>query len=633
MIAVHLAMAYFQYSPLADPSSEIRLAILQPGKTYESVHCELITVPSVSAQSFEALSYCWGTTPVTNTIFVNGKSHQVRPNLEHALRHLRKKASQRTLWIDAICINQADIPEKNKQVPRMKWIYNHASEVIIWIGKYHEPEDDDLTWKVGVWGTEFVPPDPEAGTGETTHQAFTFAYMLASIFQIGENRRFLESFIQPILDNPYQYANLSRLLRREWFHRLWTIQEVVLAKKAIVICGSQSLEWGIVELAAQGIMSLIDHFKTMGKNFYLDLGFDRVYRITQCHLNRRMVPLIRSTQASEFPTQGVHSSDPRDRLFGLMGIAEDAEDIEPDYSQEHKEMYRSWVSRHIIRSQSLDALSLCADSTQYGFPSWVPDLTRALGNDFILFDLAHSMRVRDNLPPHPQIYNASGSAGTKARFTETLDPKLSARILRPTLCVRGIHIETIATITPDMLDFPLVDLGPENSAAFLKQRMQEIELVTISSLEVEVFREAAPLSTLFDEFGTTLFRGYNHPSHAATPASRYKCWRGRDSSGSGEEISSQALEIELGVFMQNTQVFVTESGQFGVVTVNCHVQTGDEVFILQGGKMPFIFREEGLETHRLMGPCYLYGAMAGERVVGGWDVGQENSRWEEISIV
>src|ERR1700761_4081018 len=91
----------------------------------------------------------------------------------------------------------------------------------------------------------------------------------------------------PCSTNPYEYVNLSRLLRREWFSRLWVIQEVVLAQRATAICGDQPLEWGIVELAAQGIMSLADYFKREGKMFYLDLGFERVYRITQCQLNRR----------------------------------------------------------------------------------------------------------------------------------------------------------------------------------------------------------------------------------------------------------------------------------------------------------------------------------------------------------
>jgi hypothetical protein len=211
-------MSYFLHSPLADPESEIRLVILQPGKKYESVHCDLITVPSISAKPFEALSYCWGRTNVTNTIFVHGKSLQISPNLEQALRHLRMRNSQRSLWIDAICINQTDIPEKNKQVPKMRQIYKHASEVLVWIGRDHEPEDTNLTWNPFIWADDFTIF--ELGTRNTTQQAFEFANSLARIFQIHPLDRVSDSHFLPIIEDRDNYVALSRLLRREWFHRL-----------------------------------------------------------------------------------------------------------------------------------------------------------------------------------------------------------------------------------------------------------------------------------------------------------------------------------------------------------------------------------------------------------------------------
>lgn len=173
-------MSYFLHSPLADPETEIRLVILQPGKKNDSVHCDLITVPSISAKPFEALSYCWGRTSVINTIFVHDKNLQISPNLEQALRHLRMRNSQRSLWIDAICINQTDIPEKNKQVPKMRQIYKRASEVLVWISRDHEPEDTNLTWNPAIWGDKFTIPGE--GTSQTTQQAFEFANNLAKMF-------------------------------------------------------------------------------------------------------------------------------------------------------------------------------------------------------------------------------------------------------------------------------------------------------------------------------------------------------------------------------------------------------------------------------------------------------------------
>jgi Heterokaryon incompatibility protein (HET) len=622
-------MSYFLHSPLADPESEIRLVILQPGKKYESVHCDLITVPSISAKPFEALSYCWGRTNVTNTIFVHGKSLRISPNLEQALRHLRMRNSQRSLWIDAICINQTDIPEKNKQVPKMRQIYKHASEVLVWIGRDHEPEDTNLTWNPAIWGDEFTIPGK--GTSETTQQAFEFANTLAKMFQLHPFERNFDGLFLPILKTRDNYVTLSRLLKREWFRRLWTIQEVVLAKKCKVICGYQSLPWKTLEEATQGITFRVDQFDALNCFYYTGLGHDNIRRITQCRLNRSILPILQNTQASTFFYQGVQYSDARDRLFGLMGMVDGGEDIKPDYTQDYKEVYRSWVVRHIVRTQSLDVLSLCADETQHNFPSWVPDLTQPSGCDNPLFYIMHAIRDSSHLTLKAHLYNASGNANTRARFTETPDPSSAGsliRVLRPTLCVKAIHIEKIIGITPELAD-SIYDMDPQ-LLADLQQKMKEIEDRVIA---VQYLRpNPVSLSKIYEEFGTTLFRGNSHPLDSISPAERYERWRGRAGAfdilpGSREEILFKVFYKLLQNHLLKAQIFFTESGIFGLVSANCHIRDGDDVYILEGGKTPFILREEGLGKHRLMGPCYLYGAMAGERVLNGWDVEPSDSRW------
>jgi Heterokaryon incompatibility protein (HET) len=78
---------------------------------------------------FVALSYTWGDARETKEIFINGRAVRVRPNLEAALRVLREKGPIRAgvkVWIDALCINQADTNERNCLVPRMREIYQRA---------------------------------------------------------------------------------------------------------------------------------------------------------------------------------------------------------------------------------------------------------------------------------------------------------------------------------------------------------------------------------------------------------------------------------------------------------------------------------------------------------------------------
>jgi len=87
---------------------------------------------------FEALSYEWGppssSQETSTSVLLNSVPKSVRPNLFDALLHLRYQDRERVLWIDALCINQEDIGERNRQVRQMGQIYSSATCVIVWIG-------------------------------------------------------------------------------------------------------------------------------------------------------------------------------------------------------------------------------------------------------------------------------------------------------------------------------------------------------------------------------------------------------------------------------------------------------------------------------------------------------------------
>jgi hypothetical protein len=133
----------FQYSALGSPD-EIRLLHIWPGENRDVVQCQLASVtlePSDNSHSnrnqqpeYEAMSYTWGP-PVLHSICCNGASLAISENLWLALQYLRNTHTQRTFWIDAICINQADLVEKSKQISRMERIYSCATVVTVWLGE------------------------------------------------------------------------------------------------------------------------------------------------------------------------------------------------------------------------------------------------------------------------------------------------------------------------------------------------------------------------------------------------------------------------------------------------------------------------------------------------------------------
>jgi hypothetical protein len=161
----------FQYSPLVG-ASDIRLVILEPGRDDDPVSCRLINASLGENPVYEALSYTWGDASISGpTILLDGKPFRVGANLGEALLSLRykdtKNEKERTLWIDAICINQRSIPERNEQVQRMKSIYSNAIQVLIWLGNYHESSDNSLEYVEKFWGFTSV----ENGPKECIHTA------------------------------------------------------------------------------------------------------------------------------------------------------------------------------------------------------------------------------------------------------------------------------------------------------------------------------------------------------------------------------------------------------------------------------------------------------------------------------
>lgn len=112
----------FRYSALKNAESDLRLLQIASGRQHDDLKCT-ITVHSkhsLRRTKYNALSYTWGDVAVKVPISLNGNIFFVTPNLEGALRNLRcltpaERGKQLPLWVDAICINQNDIEERDDQ--------------------------------------------------------------------------------------------------------------------------------------------------------------------------------------------------------------------------------------------------------------------------------------------------------------------------------------------------------------------------------------------------------------------------------------------------------------------------------------------------------------------------------------
>ena len=125
----------FQYSPINSLKGEIRVVCIQPGLRGTRIEAEITTTSLIDGvpHQFEALSYMWGDRIELTDISLNRLDFQIRESLEEILQSLRDKREARIFWIDAICINQDDIQEKNQQVQLMRRIYRDAKSVKVWL--------------------------------------------------------------------------------------------------------------------------------------------------------------------------------------------------------------------------------------------------------------------------------------------------------------------------------------------------------------------------------------------------------------------------------------------------------------------------------------------------------------------
>jgi Heterokaryon incompatibility protein (HET) len=106
------------YVKLDYAQRQIRLLTILDDDDDYLVRCRTRITSLDDCQDLTALSYCWGDPQVTTPIMVDYHVLSVTVNLEKALRQLRSSAQFGEIWIDAICINQADISEKKKKTTK-----------------------------------------------------------------------------------------------------------------------------------------------------------------------------------------------------------------------------------------------------------------------------------------------------------------------------------------------------------------------------------------------------------------------------------------------------------------------------------------------------------------------------------
>ncbi|KAK0641411.1 heterokaryon incompatibility protein-domain-containing protein, partial [Cercophora newfieldiana] len=296
---------------------EFRLASLsavEGGQVDQPVHLALETYQRDNCPEYETVSYTWGGEngdyTLSHPIFI-GPHWDVlfqSRNCWEMMRFIRPRRGVRLVWVDAVCINQSDIDERGEQVSSMGDIYRHCSRVVVYLG----PD---------------VVPTPRDGRFPPRHP-------LHKIDEVLQSPRF----------------DLPKLLARSYFGRSWMIQELVLAPSAI--------------------------FHVAGVDFWTDTsGICRMRSPSSAKWDwdATPAPWFQHIGQGEFPTRDLYdilrltsnsrASDPRDRVFGILGLLqrgdegmkehpEDYSQLQPDYSLSAQQVFIGVVAHLIINCEA-----------------------------------------------------------------------------------------------------------------------------------------------------------------------------------------------------------------------------------------------------------------------------------------
>ena len=361
----------------------------EDGALYVKLHEFLLD----SAPPYRALSYTWG--PAHGGLvshdgdrmdFLMGeRNHSVPTNLLYAVRYLSDTNLGGYYWIDCLCIDQLNDKERSEQVTIMDKIFQRATVVDVWLG------------------TAF--PDTQRFNDIVqdlvSHQEQERKWPFSPTWRHGEH-------LLPSAD----WETLVQILSRRWFHRLWTLQEFVLAKEVNMICGNVSIDTGKLLKAAQFLqnhripmdlsygndkmtitppvlpMSLL-HQAVQGHEI-LELGFLRCFSdlnaSSQIDYETLLVWVYWQSMAKI-------ATDTRDYVFGITAVASalakrmglQYEPFKIDYTLTAAEAFQSFILRVMEGRFGIRAIAIVRRSADFalqhpnnvkteGLPSWVPDL-------------------------------------------------------------------------------------------------------------------------------------------------------------------------------------------------------------------------------------------------------------------
>jgi hypothetical protein len=635
---------WFQYTELSG-SDTIRLVTLHPGQVEDDLHCTLTCVRLEDAREmgFEAVSYVWydGDQHASGlkemiTGGYNGRRtkyrgtrrrgwplwwqdggdylccHQVseadptvltsgaiwpQPSVVQMLSRFRNPTKSRLLWIDALCINQGDLQERARQILLMLKIYDYATRVLIWLGEELVTLDYDC---------ENTDDEEDSGDNcrlDYTAEAFRFISWVNKTPADIRLREYLENG-----SSKFEYL----LGGWYWFRRVWTFQEAIMAKEAIVMSGGHQTTWEYFEKA------LLFVFFDKPPSMWMQFPFTRfALQVVRLRAWRKSggtsdieIPQleIRKIQHNPFRLENLmqlirtnDATNPRDKAYAVFGLAHESPSNPlptVDYTRSLEAVFTD-IALHLFQrlpGGSLDFPSYAwfNDELANQLPSWVPDWSSDSPDVLTSFsDFAAAVQS----PVVASLSSPSAGNGT---------PRI--------LTVHGIPLIESKIVIGDKYCFG--DVDATKMLRFIYRQSGELYRMTGETiLQAWQKTSRAVKSDLEKPNRSDSTRTFWHvlKDKPALP---------KKSLGFPENtIDSQFRHNFRGIvsenfFYLNEQrfAFATEHGFMGLGPKS--MMAGDIVCLFFGGKVLYVLRPAESGRFKLIGECFVYGLMHGEALEG-----------------
>ncbi|KAJ4993751.1 hypothetical protein SVAN01_00805 [Stagonosporopsis vannaccii] len=335
-------MTSFKHRPLNVRNKEIRILCIERNNNNEPIRVVIRHVRLDETLEFFALSYAWGPeSPTFDIIVCDADGSQgvfpVRENLHEFLLAARRSGSRDGLtkvwasawiWIDQICINQADHEERCHQVDQMVTLYSTAFATIVWPGTlplvgYVDEEPLDISHPYFSGTSELTP-----SRGEQVEPSCLCGILLKRL------RGLLELSLPVLSEKPY-------------WTRLWIVQEIVLAQHVLMFLTHRTYDATDVMVALDEIQqSRIDVTQMR------DQATSLRNKLASCYI----LSTIRTTQSTDtyitWPDvlqmgKGAHFKEPLDRAYAVMGLVHEDLRFKPDYKISIKQLVSKIFEKEI----------------------------------------------------------------------------------------------------------------------------------------------------------------------------------------------------------------------------------------------------------------------------------------------